>query len=216
MPARAWSTVLQSVHVSAVSTPPAVKNVLGLHFEAEVLAAVAILVVVAEVQVMAYPVAVTAASAGFVQSVHSMNGKTENASVLQSVQPAVDAAVEIVPAAQNEHVVAPLDAVLPAMHDVAQSVPAAPVFPTAQLVHTENGSTLVSFEVLPAAQLVQPSSEFVVPPLADVLPAAQLEHAMAPWAEVVPAAHNVVQSSPALPVFPTAQSLHVVNGDFDV
>jgi hypothetical protein len=204
--------VLQSVHVSAVSTPPAVKNVLGLHFEAEVLAAVAILVVVAEVQVMAYPVAVTAASAGFVQSVHSMNGKTENASVLQLVQPAVDAAVEIVPAAQNEHVVAPLDAVLPATHDVAQSVPAAPVFPTAQFSQALKSALLV----LPAGQLVQPSSEFVVPPLVDVLPAAQLEHAMAPWAEVVPAAHNVVQSSPALPVFPTAQSLHVVNGDFDV
>lgn len=205
VPARAWSTVLQSVHVSAVSTPPAVKNELGLHFEAAVLIAVAILVVVAEVQVIAYPVAVMAAPVGIVQSVHAMNGNTENASAKQSVQPSVDSAVEIVPAAQKEHVVAPLDAVLPAMHDVAQSVPAAPVFPTAQLAHMENGEV----EVLPAAQLVQPSLEFGVPPLVDVLPAAQLEHAVAPWAAVEPAAHSSVQSVPALPVFPIAQSTHV-------
>jgi len=175
VPARAWSTVVQRVHVSAVSTPPAVKNELGLHFEAAVLIAVAILVVVAEVQVIAYPVAVMAAPVGIVQSVHAMNGKTENASAKQSVQPSVDSAVEILPAAQKEQEVAPLDAVLPAMHDVAQSVPAAPVFPTAQLVHMEGG-----LEVLPAAQLVQPSSEFGVPPLVDVVPAAQLEHAVAP------------------------------------
>ena len=205
VPARAWSTVLQRVHVSAVSTPPAVKNELGLHFEAAVLIAVAILVVVAEVQVIAYPVAVMAAPVGIVQSVQAMNGNTENASAKQSVQPSVDSAAEIVPAAQKEHVVAPLDAVLPAMHDVAQSVPAAPVFPTAQLVHMENGEV----EVLPAAQLVQPSSEFGVPPLVDVLPAAQLEHAVAPRAAVEPAAHGSVQSVPALPVFPTAQSTHV-------
>ena len=209
VPARAWSTVLQSVHVSAVSTPPAVKNELGLHFEAAVLIAVAILVVVAEVQVIAYPVAVMAAPVGIVQSVHAMNGKTENASAKQSVQPSVDSAVEIVPAAQKEHVVAPLDAVLPAMHDVAQSVPAAPVFPTAQLAHMENGEVEVCLEVLPAAQLVQPSCEFGVPPLVDVFPAAQLEHAVAPRAAVEPAAHGSVQSVPALPVFPTAQSTHV-------
>ena len=196
VPARAWSTVLQRVHVSAVSTPPAVKNELGLHFEAAVLSAVAILVVVAEVQVIAYPVAVMAAPVGIVQSVHAMNGNTENASPKQSVQPSVDSAAEIVPAAQKEHVVVPLDAVLPAMHDVAQSVPAAPVFPT--------------------AQLVQPSSEFGVPPLVDVLPAAQLEHAVAPWAAVEPAAHSSVQSVPALPVFPIAQSTHVLNSSPDV
>ena len=83
---------------------------------------------------------------------HFVNGEKEVSPALQSVQPSVDANVDSLPAAQKEHVAdAPPAAVLPAAHDVGQSVPAAPVFPTAQSSHAENGET----EVFPAPQLVQ-------------------------------------------------------------